>query len=90
MNDVQAEKSDYLGTKLARVLGGEAAALNTLLARLRPYLHFLVREQLASAEQYQDHSSDLVQETLMRVYRGLDPSRGTAGSISMGRACDSS
>jgi len=78
MNDVQADKSDYLGTKLARVLGGEAAALNTLLAKLRPYLHCLVREQLASAERYQDHGSDLVQETLVRVYRGLDPSRGTA------------
>jgi len=78
MNDVQADKSDYLGTKLARVLGGEAAALNTLLAKLRPYLHCLVREQLASAERYQDHGSDLVQETLVRVHRGLDPSRGTA------------
>lgn len=79
MNDVQADDSDYLGTKLTRVLGGEAAALNTLLARLRPYLHYLVREQLASAERYQDHGSDFVQETLVRVYRGLDPSRGTAG-----------
>jgi len=39
MNGVQADKSDYLGTKLALVLGGEAAALNTLLAKLRPYLH---------------------------------------------------
>jgi RNA polymerase sigma factor (sigma-70 family) len=78
MNGVQADNPDHLGTKLKRVLGGDAAALNTLLAKLRPYLHYLVREQLASAEHYQDAGSDLVQETLMRVFRGLDPSRGTA------------
>ena len=55
MNDVQAESPDHLGTKLTRALGGDGAALNTLLAKLRPYLHYLVREQLASPEWYQDH-----------------------------------
>jgi RNA polymerase sigma-70 factor (ECF subfamily) len=78
MTGNQADNPDHLGTRLARVLSGDAAALNTLLAKLRPYLHYLVREQLASAERYQDHGSDLVQETLVRVYRGLDPSRGMA------------
>jgi RNA polymerase sigma factor (sigma-70 family) len=78
MNDVQADSADHLGTKLTRVLGGDEAALNTLLAKLRPYLHFLVRGQLASPERYQDHGSDLVQESLVWLYRGLDPARGTA------------
>ena len=59
-----ADQPDHLGTKLKRVLGGDAAALNTLLAKLRPYLHYLVREQLASAGRYQDYGSDLVQECL--------------------------
>jgi len=79
MNDVQADKSDYLGTKLARVLGGEAAALNTLLAKLRPYLHCLVREQFASAERYQDHGSGLGQETSVRFYIDLGISQSGVG-----------
>src|SRR5271157_6544691 len=81
MNDVQADNPDHLGTKLARVLGGEAAALNTLLAKLRPYLHCLVREQLASAERYQDHGSDLGQERSVRFYIDLGLSQGSVGSV---------
>jgi DNA-directed RNA polymerase specialized sigma24 family protein len=72
MGNTRAEDPNHLGTNLRLVLGGDAAALNALLERLRPYLHLLVREQLASAERYREDGSDIVQETLMRVYRGLD------------------
>jgi RNA polymerase sigma-70 factor, ECF subfamily len=76
MNDVQADNSEHLGTELNRVLGGDHAALSTVLAKLRPYLHYLVREQLDSEEQYEDIGSDLVQETLTRIRYDLVPSQG--------------
>ena len=73
MNGAQTGDPNHLGTNLRLVLGGDAAALNALLATLRPYLHLLVREQLASSEWYRADGSDIVQETLLRICRGLGP-----------------
>jgi RNA polymerase sigma-70 factor (ECF subfamily) len=61
-----------LGPLLARALAGDPVALNDLLATLRPYLHLLVRQQRGPGRSRAD-DSDLVQETLMRIHRGLDP-----------------
>jgi len=66
-----------LGPLLGRVLAGEAKALEALLARVRPYLHLLVRQQLEPGRRQKLGDSDIVQETLMRIHGALDP--GTQG-----------
>jgi RNA polymerase sigma-70 factor (ECF subfamily) len=71
-----------LGPQLARALAGDPVALNDLLATLRPYLHLLVRQQRGPGLRPRADDSDLVQETLMRVHRGLDPkARGGPASF---------
>jgi RNA polymerase sigma-70 factor (ECF subfamily) len=68
------EDSNRLDTLLNLVLAGQEGALNNLLERLRPYLMLLVlQRQLGPGHRLGD--SDLVQETLMRIHRGLDPVR---------------
>jgi RNA polymerase sigma-70 factor (ECF subfamily) len=62
-----------LGPLLVRTLAGDPVALNDLLASLRPYLHLLVRQQRGPDPRPRGDDSDLVQETLMRIHRGLDP-----------------
>lgn len=66
MNDAH-----QLGPLLARCRAGDQAALNDLLARLRPYVRLLVRPGLGPELARQLDASDLVQETLLRVSRGF-------------------
>ena len=69
-----------LGPLLGRVLAGEAKALEALLARVRPYLHLLVRQQVEPGRRHKLGDSDIVQETLMRIHGALDPgTQGAAG-----------
>jgi len=63
MNSDRASDPNHLGTNPRLVLGGDAAALNALLERLRSYLHLLVRERFTTAERYREDGSDIVQET---------------------------
>ena len=72
-SDARPDDPNRLGTILRLALGGDRGALNVLLARLRPYLHLLVRQHLESDAHHRRDGSDLVQETLMRLHRGLDP-----------------
>jgi RNA polymerase sigma-70 factor (ECF subfamily) len=75
-----------LGLLLGHVLAGEAKALDTLLAKVRPYLHLLVRHQLEPGQRHKLGDSDIVQETLLRMHRALDPATpGNAGRF-QGRA----
>jgi RNA polymerase sigma-70 factor (ECF subfamily) len=58
-----------LGPLLERINGGDRAALNELFARLRPYLHALVRKTLGP--DWKD-SSDIVQSSLRRINENFD------------------
>jgi RNA polymerase sigma-70 factor (ECF subfamily) len=58
-----------LGPLLRRVLDGDRAALNELFARLRPYLHAVVRQQLGDGHAA---ASDIVQSGLRRMHEHLD------------------
>ncbi len=52
--------------------------MEALLARVRPYLHLLVRRQIEPGRRQKLGDSDIVQETLMRIHGALDP--GTWGA----------
>jgi RNA polymerase sigma-70 factor (ECF subfamily) len=65
-----------LRSLLRRARAGDAAARNDLLARLRPYLRALVRSWLGPAPARQQEASDVVQETLLHIERGLAGFRG--------------
>jgi RNA polymerase sigma-70 factor (ECF subfamily) len=54
---------------LERVIAGDRAALNDLFARLRPYLHSLVRRTLGP--DWKD-ASDIVQSSLRRINENFD------------------
>ncbi len=54
---------------LARLAGGDRLALNDLFARLRPYLHALVRKTLGP--DWKD-ASDVVQSSLRRINENID------------------
>lgn len=54
---------------LERVAAGDREALNELFARLRPYLHALVRRTLGN--EWKD-ASDIVQSSLRRINENLD------------------
>src|SRR4051812_20679515 len=69
------EDPDRLATLLDRALAGDQRALNALLEKLRPYLLLLVRQQRRPGRGHKFGDSDLVQETLMRIHRGLDAVR---------------
>jgi hypothetical protein len=76
MNGVQADHSDHLGTELKRVLGGDAAVLNALLATLRPYLLVFVQiEETAALDDVLDLLDQLVIAMLARVELSGSPSR---------------
>ena len=66
------EDQSQLTTLLGLALRGDMKALDTLLARLRPYLGLMVRRWHMPGLQHKFGDSDLVQETLVRIYRGLD------------------
>ena len=69
-----------LGPLLNRVLAGDGRALEGLLAKIRPYLHLLVRQQLEPDLRNKLGDSDIVQETLMKINGGLNPgSQGADG-----------
>jgi RNA polymerase sigma-70 factor (ECF subfamily) len=54
---------------LERVAAGDRGALNKLFARLRPYLHVLVRRTLG--QDWKD-ASDIVQSSLRRINENID------------------
>jgi DNA-directed RNA polymerase specialized sigma24 family protein len=66
------DDAHQLGPLLERGRAGERAALDTLLGKLRPYVRLLIRPRLGPALERKLDSSDLVQESLLRVYRGFD------------------
>jgi RNA polymerase sigma-70 factor (ECF subfamily) len=71
MNDTH-----QLGALLERCRTGDPEALNALLGKLRPYLRLLVRSQLGPDLGRQPDASDLVQESLLRIYRGFSQFAG--------------
>jgi len=75
-----------LGPLLSRVLAGDGQALEILLAKIRPYLHLLVRQQLEPDLRHKLGDSDIVQETLMRIHGGLNPASQGPGGQFQGRA----
>jgi len=75
-----------LGPLLNRILAGDRQALEALLAKIRPYLHLLVRQQLEPDLRQKLGDSDIVQETLMRINGGLHPASQGTGRRFQGRA----
>jgi RNA polymerase sigma-70 factor, ECF subfamily len=73
MTGAGTEGQGSLGSVLNRTLDGDREAMRILLATLRPYLHLLVRQAQATGTRAGPDDSSLVQETLMRLHRGLDP-----------------
>ena len=71
MNDAH-----QLGPLLVRCRAGDPAALDGLLGKLRPYLRLLVRSRLGPDLGHQSEASDLVQESLLRIYRGFSQFAG--------------
>src|SRR5947209_3763628 len=66
MNDAH-----QLGPLLDRCRVGDEVALDTLLEKLRPYVRLLVRPRLGPELGRKLDPSDLVQESLLRIYRGF-------------------
>jgi RNA polymerase sigma-70 factor (ECF subfamily) len=65
-----------LGPLLARAGAGDRAALADLLEKLRPYVRLLVRPWLGPHLGRKVDDSDLIQETLLRVYQGFGAFHG--------------
>ena len=63
---------------LERVIAGDRTALNELFARLRPYLHSLVRKTLGP--DWKD-TSDIVQSSLRRINENFDNLLGDDPSV---------
>jgi RNA polymerase sigma-70 factor (ECF subfamily) len=63
--------SHDLARLVASAIAGDPSELATLLERVRPYLHVLVRRHLHASERARLGDSDIVQETLMRIHRGI-------------------
>ena len=66
---------------LNRVLAGDGEGKEALLAKIRPYLHLLVRRQLEPDLRRKLGDSDVVQETLMRINGGLNPAAKTSAQF---------
>jgi len=73
MSDRDAHRLEPL---LRETLRGQAQARNELLGRLRPWLQVLIRSWLGPELARQLVDSDVVQETLLRIDRGLPAFRG--------------
>src|SRR4051794_40748062 len=69
------EDQSQLTMILGLALGGDLKALDILLARLRPYLRLLIRQRQRPGLQRKLDDSDLIQETLVRIDRGLDATK---------------
>lgn len=67
MNDVH-----QLAPLLKQCRQGNPAALNDLLQKLRPYVRLLLRSRIDPQLAQRLDSSDLVQETLLRICQGLE------------------
>jgi RNA polymerase sigma-70 factor (ECF subfamily) len=63
---------------LERVTAGDRTALNELFARLRPYLHALVRKTLGADWK---ETSDIVQSSLRRINENFDDLLGDDPSV---------
>jgi RNA polymerase sigma-70 factor (ECF subfamily) len=66
--------TQQLGPLFDRALRGDAAALDALLGKLRPWVRLLVRPRMS----HDLDASDLVQEILLRMFRGFAGFRGTS------------
>jgi len=75
-----------LGPLLSRVLAEDGQGMEALLAKIRPYLHLLVRQQLGPDLRQKLGDSDVVQETLMRINGGLKPAAQGSGAQFQGSA----
>lgn len=62
---------------LRRARGGDAAALDELASRYRQFVHLLVRSRCGAQLRARVDSSDLVQETLLRVAQHIAQFEGT-------------
>jgi RNA polymerase sigma factor (sigma-70 family) len=73
MGPVSCHEADPYGLTplLEKARAGDRAALDALLAKLRPYLHALVRARLGSEAAGQLDRSALVQEGLVRIFQNI-------------------
>lgn len=71
MSDSTPRDLHGLRVLLLGTIAGKEGDLNELLAKLRPYLHLLAKQNQPQLGGGLDES-DIVQETLMRMARGLD------------------
>jgi RNA polymerase sigma-70 factor (ECF subfamily) len=70
------DDNHQLGPLLDRCRAGDPDALEALLDRLRPYVRLLVRPRLGTRLGRRVDDSDLIQESLLRIYRGFDQFAG--------------
>src|SRR2546423_9338430 len=73
MSDRDAHRLEPL---LQKTLRGQAQARNRLLGQLRPWLQVMIRSWLGPDLARQLVDSDVVQESLLRIDRGLPDFRG--------------
>lgn len=70
------DSSDSFGRRLRRIRGGDRTCVNELLRRWRPYIRSHARSLLKSHLARRVDSSDVVQDTLVRVHHRLSQFRG--------------
>lgn len=77
--DSQADgsKQSSLADLLKQAQGGDAAARDRLFEKCRAYVNVVAHAHVESWLQAKIDASDLVQQTLLDAYRGLDRFRGT-------------
>src|ERR1700759_125873 len=63
---------------LGQAKGGDGAAVESLLARYRPYLRVVASLRLPQFCQRREDESDIVQQTLIDAARGLGEFRGAS------------
>lgn len=75
-----------LGGLLYRIQAGNGEAVDAVLAKIRPYLHLLVRQQLDPDLRQKLGDSDIVQESLVRIHGGLNPDTQDPGGLFRGQS----